>query len=200
LPEPLEVDLDRWDAWSPHETARRLRGSTVPWYVVGGWALDLFLGRRTRHHDDLEIGVPTHRFAELRSALGDMEFVVVGDGKAWPLTESTLKTHRQTWVRERDGTPWRLDVIREPWEDDVWIYRRDPRIQLRATELVRHTVDRIPYASPEVIVLFKAKAPSSKDEADFKTVLPALESGRRAWLHEVLALVHPAHPWLARLG
>src|SRR5687767_3677309 len=83
--------------------------------------------------------------------LGDMEFVVVGDGKAWPLTESTLTTHRQTWVRERDGTPWRLDVIREPWEDDVWIYRRDPRIQLRATELVRHTVDRIPYASPEVI-------------------------------------------------
>jgi hypothetical protein len=28
-----------------------------PWWVAGGWALDLFLGRRTRPHADLEISV-----------------------------------------------------------------------------------------------------------------------------------------------
>jgi Aminoglycoside-2''-adenylyltransferase len=199
LPEPLEVDLEAWDAWSPQETARRLRWSTAPWYVVGGWALDLFLRRQTRHHHDLEIGVPAHRFAELRSALGDMELVAIGDGRAWPLTDSTLATHRQTWVREREGAPWRLDIIREPWENDVWIYRRDPTIRLPAADLVRRTADGIPYARPEVIVLFKARAPSAKDEADFETVLPELDSGRRAWLREALALAHPEHQWLERL-
>jgi hypothetical protein len=199
LPEPLEVDLDLWDPWSPQETARRLSGSTAPWYVVGGWAVDLFLGRQTRTHRDLEIGVPAHRFAEFCGALGKMELVAIGDGRAWPVTESTLATHRQTWVREREGAPWRLDVIREQWENDVWIYRRDPRIRLRVADLVRRTVDDIPYARPEVIVLFKAKSPSEKDEADFETILPELGPDRRAWLRQALGLAHPEHQWLERL-
>ena len=80
LPDPLDVDLEAWDAWSPHEAARHLETLTAPWYVAAGWALDLFLGRRAREHDDLEIGVPAHRFAEVRAALAGLEFVV-GDGK-----------------------------------------------------------------------------------------------------------------------
>ena len=38
--------------------ADRLRGVTVPWYVAGGWALDLYRGVESREHEDLEIGVP----------------------------------------------------------------------------------------------------------------------------------------------
>ena len=87
LPEPLDVDLDAWDAWSPHEAARHLEELAAPWYVTAGWALDLFLGAQTREHDDLEIGVPSQRFAEVREALAGFEFVVIGDGKAWPMTE-----------------------------------------------------------------------------------------------------------------
>jgi Aminoglycoside-2''-adenylyltransferase len=28
-----------------------------PWFVVGGWALDLFLGRETRSHKDIDIAI-----------------------------------------------------------------------------------------------------------------------------------------------
>lgn len=28
-----------------------------PWFVSGGWALDLFVGHVTREHEDLEIGI-----------------------------------------------------------------------------------------------------------------------------------------------
>src|SRR5438132_14268800 len=28
-----------------------------PWYVAGGWAIDLFVGRVTREHGDLEVAV-----------------------------------------------------------------------------------------------------------------------------------------------
>lgn len=28
-----------------------------PWYVAGGWAVDLFLGRQTRPHQDIEVAV-----------------------------------------------------------------------------------------------------------------------------------------------
>jgi Aminoglycoside-2''-adenylyltransferase len=66
-PESLDVDLGAWDAWSPREAARRLERVAAPWYVIAGWALDLYLGRQTREHDDLEIGIPADCFPEIRS-------------------------------------------------------------------------------------------------------------------------------------
>jgi len=199
-PEPIDLDLDAWDAWTPHEAALHLALLEAPWYVAAGWALDLFLGRQTREHDDLEIGVPAHRFGEVREALEDLELVVVGDGKAWPITESTLATHRQTWVRERAGGPWRLDIFREPWDDDVWVFARDARIRLSASSLIAHTADGIPYARPDVVLLLKANACRPKDEDDFATTLPHLDAEHRAWLRDALALVHSGHRWLELLA
>jgi hypothetical protein len=196
---PLDLDLETWDAWSPAEAAERLRGVSTPWCVLAGWALDLFIGKQTREHDDLEIGVPADRFGEIRSALGGFEFVVVGDGRAWTMTERTLEAHRQTWVREPGG-PWRLDVIRERWDGDAWVYRLDARIRLPVTGLVLRTNEGIPFVRPEVVLLFKAQAPRPKDTTDFEAVLPHLDDGSRAWLRSALALAHPDHAWLEQLS
>ena len=198
--EPLDVDLGAWDAWSPAEAARHLGTLKAPWYVAAGWALDLFLGRQTREHDDLEIGVPSHRFDEVRKALVDFELVVVGDGQAWPMTDAALRAHHQTWVRDGRSSPWRVDVFREPWEGNTWIYRRDPRIRLPASRLISRTRDGIPYVQPEVVLLFKAKAARPRDETDFTTVMAHLDSRRRRWLRDSLGLVHPGHRWLERLS
>jgi hypothetical protein len=36
-----------WDSWHPAQLATLLREVTAPWYVAGGWALDLFRGQQT---------------------------------------------------------------------------------------------------------------------------------------------------------
>jgi hypothetical protein len=93
-----------------------------------------------------------------------------------------------------------LDVFREPSEGDTWIYRRDERIRLPYSDVIERTADGTPYARPEIVLLFKAKhSDRPKEEADFAAVLPSLEPGRRRWLAESLALVHPGHPWLERV-
>ncbi|MGM7683701.1 nucleotidyltransferase domain-containing protein [Cytobacillus sp. Hm23] len=28
-----------------------------PWFIAGGWAIDLFIGKQTRPHHDLEIAI-----------------------------------------------------------------------------------------------------------------------------------------------
>ena len=61
--------LDAWEPWRPDEVAARLSGIAAPWCVVGGWAIDLFLGRETRPHGDLEISIPRSAFAEVRDRL-----------------------------------------------------------------------------------------------------------------------------------
>jgi hypothetical protein len=40
-----------------HRALEVMAGFPQPWWVAGGWALDLFLGRKTRPHADLEISI-----------------------------------------------------------------------------------------------------------------------------------------------
>jgi hypothetical protein len=170
--------------------------------VAAGWALDLFLGGQRREHDDLEIAVPRDRFGEVEEALAGYELLVVtGPGLVTPLDEARdrLETTHQTWVREPATGLWRLDVFREPSAGDVWICRRDERVRLRYDELIERTADGIPYARPEVVLLFKAKAARPKDDDDLAAGLPQLGPGRRRWLAEMLELVHPGHRWLELL-
>jgi Aminoglycoside-2''-adenylyltransferase len=193
------LDHDSWDPWSPSEVARHLERLTTPWYVTAGWALDLFLGRQTREHEDIEIGVPSHTFPAIRSALAGFELVVVGGGRSWPVTKAALAAHHQTWVRDPATGRWRLDIFRDPWDGDSWTFRRDPRIRLPSTSLVSRTSDGIPFAKPEVVLLFKASDARPKDESDFEAVVPHLGEHQRMWLREALALAYPGHRWLVPL-
>jgi Aminoglycoside-2''-adenylyltransferase len=207
--EAFDPDLAEWRPWRPHEAARLLAGVEAPWYVAAGWAIDLFLGAERRKHDDLEIGVPADRFGDFVTALARFELYVVGPDPAAPpgrdlatpvaQAEELLARYHQTWVLEREPCVWRLDVFREPSDGDCWICRRDERIRLPYEQLIEETNDGIPYARPEVVLLFKAKAARAKDNDDLAAVLPNLEPERRRWLVEALELVHPDHPWLARL-
>jgi hypothetical protein len=199
---PAEPDLDRWDAWRPEEAARRLAGVEAPWCVAAGWAIDPFLGGQRREHEDLEIAVPRDRFDRIVAALPGFEWFVAGNGIVTPMADAAhlLESHHQTWVREPETGVWRLDVFREWSDGDTWICRRDERIRLPYTELIEWTDDGIPYARPEIVLLFKAKhADRPKDESDLAAVLPRLEPDRRRLLAELLEQVHPGHRWLAVL-
>ena len=57
--------MDAWRPWHPAQVAERLTGVRTPWYVAGGWAIDLHLGGTLRDHEDLEIAVPEAAFAEI---------------------------------------------------------------------------------------------------------------------------------------
>ncbi|MBA2424369.1 MAG: hypothetical protein H0W35_01145 [Actinobacteria bacterium] len=195
----FEADLSAWNAWHPSEAARHLARVDAAWYVTAGWALDLFQGRQTRDHDDIEIAVPAHGFPDVRRALSEFELYAIEDGLAHPLTPETLAISHQTWVREPATGLWRLDVLREPWDGNTWIFRRDSRIRLPRTRVIAYTEDGIPYAHPEIALLYKAKAVREKDEDDFAAVLPLLGPSRRNWLAKALTLVHPDHRWLEAL-
>lgn len=194
---PEQLDLDDWDPWDPAEAARRLDGVDAPWAVIAGWSLDLFRGRQTRDHEDLEIGVPEQSFPAIREALTGLELFAIVDGQPVALDDASLAESHQTWVRDPVSGSWRMDVIREPWDGDTWICRRNPRIRRPRSEAIARTADGIPYQQPEIALLFKAKHTREKDQLDFEHVLPLLDPEARAWLADALAVVHPGHPWIA---
>jgi hypothetical protein len=197
----IEALEARWaGCWTPHEVACRLTGSSVPWYVAAGWALDLFRGEQTRDHHDIEIGVPAGRFPQIRERFAGLAFDAVGAGRIWEsATPEVLSATRQTWLREPTTGRYLLDVFREPHDGEVWICRRDEAIRFPYAEIIEHTSEGIPYLIPELVLLFKAKQVRPKDQVDFDGALPLLTSTRRETLSRLLTRVHPGHGWLAAL-
>jgi len=178
--------LDAWRAWRPTEVSARLHGTSAPWCVVGGWAIDLFLGRDSRPHDDIEIAVPRDRFHTIRRLLSDHVFHVVGDGEVRRLEEGEtppLDKH-QNWVLDPVELAWRVDVMLEPGDDATWIFRRDEHIRAPRARMVADR-DGIPFLRPEGVLLFKAKLHRAKDDHDFEACLPQLDGIE----HPVLMLV-----------
>lgn len=190
-------DTEAWDCWRPDELAARLRSLTVPWAVAAGWAIDLFLGGEPREHEDLEIIVNRSCFEAVRAALPELDWFAVGDGRVTPIDDASDELH-QTWGWDRACGCWRIDVFREPWDEDTWVCRRDPAIRLPIADVIEYTSDGIPYLAPEIVLLFKAKhAARDKDAADLARTLPELAPERRRWLGDALRLVHPGHEWIS---
>jgi hypothetical protein len=200
---PAEIEaLDaRWSScWTPGEVARQLAGIATPWCVAAGWALDLFRGRQTRVHGDIEIAIPAARFPEVRGRFPGYVFDGVGSGRIWEdASPDVLAAVHQTWLRDPATGDYLLDVFREPHDGDTWICRRDETIRLPYRDIIHHTRDGIPYLAPELVLLFKAKHIRPKDQADFDTTVPYMTPPQREALAGLLARVHPGHPWLADL-
>lgn len=194
--------LDAWQAWTPAEAAQRLQTVGVSWCVVGGWAIDLFLGHQSRPHDDLEIAVLRPDFGAVRRALAACELFMVGDGEVRRLptdAQPPLDKH-QNWVLDVDAQAWRMDVMLEPGDADTWVFRRDPSVRPPRSFMIDRKEDGIPCLGAHGALLYKAKAARPKDEADFSACLPHLAPEAQAWLAVALDQVHPGHPWRARLG
>jgi hypothetical protein len=193
-------DIDAWEPWHPQVLGERLAGLSVPWCIAAGWALDLFRGRQTRDHHDVEIAVPRAQFAEIAQRFPEVDFYVPVDGALVAASPDTLAAEHQTWALDRASGRWRFDVFREPHDGDVWICRRDARIRRPYADLIQRDASGLPFLAPEVALLFKAKALRGKDTADFTGTLPLLDADQRQWLADALALVHPDHPWRADLA
>src|SRR5437879_1745136 len=122
--------LDAWDPWHPSEVALRLKSFDAPWCVVAGWAVDLFLGQKTRDHEDLEIEILRGDFARVRGMLAGFAFHTVGDGDVRRLgdREEPAPEKHQNWVLDPDANAWQVDVMLEPGDEETWIFRRDESI------------------------------------------------------------------------
>ncbi|WP_340644061.1 hypothetical protein [Phenylobacterium sp.] len=192
--------LDAWAAWTPEQVAARLAGVAAPWCVVGGWALDVWLGRESRMHEDLEIAVPKPFLPQMQAQLAGLDLYSVGDGEVLTLGPGAEppEDKYQIWVAESGA--WRLDVMAEPGDATTWVFRRDESVTAPRAQMTGLSPTGVPYLKPQGALLYKAAKLRPKDEADFALFAPLLEAGARAWLREVIARLYPGHAWLPRLA
>ena len=169
------------------------------WWINGGYALELHLGRSWRSHDDLDIGVLRASIPALAGVLPGWDIRVASSGvlSPWngtvPLVE---EGQNNLWCREDIGRPWRLDVTVGDGDEKSWVFRRNPAIRIPWQEAVLRTEQGVPYIAPELSLLFKSRDCRPKDDRDAAEVIPGLTADRRNRLHDLLG---EDHPWQALL-
>ena len=189
---------DPWRPMVPGEGTQFLVSLTVPWWIAGGWALDLFAETQTRAHKDLDVGVLRTDAVRVASALEDWE---VFEARRGTLTH--LQSGREPradvnslWCRPAGAKEWVMELMLNDAEDNFWVYRRDRRIRSPLQVAIRHSREGIPYLAPEIQLLFKSHATRPQDLADFESMLPRLDRAARAWLRGAIAKADHLHPWL----
>jgi hypothetical protein len=191
----------KWEPLTPEQVAELMRGVEIPWWIAGGWALDLFAGRQTRAHTDIEISVFRADVDVLRRHLRGWEIAVAEAGSLASLdrAQPLPKEAHELWCREPGREGWQLEVLVEERDGDRWSYRRDPRIGAHAKDIGRLTDDGVPYIRPDIQLLYKSKGSRAVDESDLIALLPRLDAAQRATLSAWISAGDPTHRWLARL-
>jgi len=185
--------------------ARIMKAFPQPWFVSGGWAIDLFVGRVTREHEDREVGIFRRDQGVLRTHLAGWSLskaVSTPDGGAyvpWEEGEWLELPIHQVLARRPDGDPPEFEFFLNDASGERWQCRRDPAITRPVGEISLRTDTGIPFLAPEIQLLFKAKGHRPKDEHDFHTARDLLSAGQREWLKRALQIVHPGDPWLLQL-
>jgi hypothetical protein len=171
----------------------------APWGIAGGWAVDLFIGRESRPHADVDIAVLRADQSQLRSQVaGRFEKVVERQLAEWSPTEVLELPVHEVHVRWPDGYQLEFLLNEQDRQSGEWVFRRDARI--RRPLAAAFMQGRVPYLAPEIVLLYKAKAPSTKDDADFRGMLSHLQSDQRSWLRHALDVTAPGHRWASILS
>ena len=195
-------DLWEWEEFDPSRLLEVMGGFAAPWWVAGGWALDLWLGRETRTHQDVDLAIlrgdqhklyDTLHHWELYYATTDHRLVPLGPGQ-W--LEPPL---HGVWARPAPDAPWLCEFLLNEHEGAYWLYRRNPMVRMPLAEMGSVISGGIPILVPEIVLLYKAHEGTEKDEADFRAVLPHLSPSAVAWLVQALEETTSEHPWTAQL-
>ena len=194
-------DFGPWVPLDPVEVRRVMTGYDRPWWIAGGWALDMFLGRKTREHGDVDVGVLRSDQLTIQAHLQRDWELHLADGRLWPWPagEPAPPDTGDVWCRPPGGDSWAFQLMLDPSTDERWVSKRSPMISLPLDVAVRRTGDGLPYLAPQAQLLMKAKGLRPKDEVDFTNVAPELDPEQRTWLRDALQRAHPDHPWIDRL-
>ncbi|WP_229856802.1 nucleotidyltransferase domain-containing protein [Nocardioides flavus (ex Wang et al. 2016)] len=199
---PLDPgDFDRWyggwDPLTPATIGDFMAGFDRPWWIIGGWSIEVFTGV-PRAHEDTDISLLSTDAAAFREFLGDRWTPwSVDDSWFRPFDSrfTEVRPDSQVWVRRDARSPWVLDVPFTPATSGRWTNKRNLEHTEELDDVTWVAPDGLRYARPEVSLMFKAAQVREKDRRDAEVALPLLDHTAREWLRDAVARLDPDHDW-----
>ncbi len=196
-------ELGVWEPLSPETVAGLFGRLTTPWWIAGGYAIELLVGHTLRSHGDIDVLLLRRDQQKVHEILDGWDIQAAdppGTLRPWYAGEWLPVGIHDIWCREHPDGPWRVQIMLDEADGDEWRSRRDPRIHRPIASLGLLTEQGIPILAPEVQLFYKSKRKLDKNEIDFEAALPLLDADARRWLDNSLAMTAPNHPWRKALS
>lgn len=171
-----------------------------PWFIAGGWALDLAFAKQTREHEDVDLCC----FREYLNGLLDFfsdwnkEIAIPEEQRLVPCEkEEDAHPPRHELHLSKDNK--KIEILLIDRTKSEVLFRRNPEIRMPLNEFKQ--IDRIgrPFVAPSWQLLFKAKDPRPKDNDDFLKHAPNLSENGKLWLLSSLRIHQPKSLWILQL-
>lgn len=175
-----------------------MRDFKPSWFVAGGWAIDLYLGKPTRPHGDIEIGIFRRDQAALHDYLDGwlLHKLINGERSVWRRSESLELPVHELHCFNATADPQQLEVLLNESNENEWVYRRNERVRKSLAKCLLTSNAGVRILCPEVVLLYKSKNPRAKDDQDFAAVIKYLDTERKDWLKNAIAFCDSEHRWL----
>ncbi len=195
-------ESNNWQPLTLEQLKSLFEKSEKPYWLSGGWAIDLFVGRQTRAHEDLDISISRSDQFYFQNYLNNWDLHYADPARPgvllpWHTGATLFDPIYNVWGRKSAGGPWNLQLLICDFSDTEWIYRRKQEIRGPLKEFDWTTKDGMKVLSPIIQLLFKSRSPRPKDEHDFQHCLAVFSTQERRRLRELILEDSGAnHPWL----
>jgi hypothetical protein len=193
----------RWGVWepaSPAEVAELFSKCAAPWWIAGGYAIELAAGRVLREHADVDVLLLRRDQLAAQEVLAGWEWWAAdppGTLRRWAPGETLAGEVSDIWCRPAGDQPWRIQLmLDEHTTSGDWVSRRNTEIRRPISSIGGVGENGVPYLLPEIQLFDKAKNPRPKDETDFAAIRPQLTAAQWSWLREALVATYGDHHWL----
>lgn len=177
-----------------------MKTAKFPWYIAGGWSIDLFIGRKSRDHKDMDIVV----FREYVQNVLDyfqgwkIGVAVPGEQRLEPVSNLSDVDSPRYCLHITSRSQF-VEVLLTDRKNECALYRRNPSISLSLQDFIRTDETGILYITAEWQLLFKSKSPRNIDELDFRAALPYLSKQQKEWLGNAMIQSNGKKEWIELL-
>ena len=129
------------------ELAALLAGMREPWWISGGWAIDLFVGRTTRVHSDVDVQINRDDQLAFQAALATWDLHAAdppGTLRPWRRGEVLPPGVQDVFCRPGPTAPWAFQFNLADTLGDQWVFRRDRRVCRSLAALTRRSDEGLP--------------------------------------------------------
>lgn len=192
-----------WNPLNVIDVAKQFASAPFPWWIAGGYAIELAVGEPVRLHSDIDVLVLRQDHLQTREFLSDWDCWVAdppGVLRFWPVGHSLDSVVHDVWCRKTPNDEWRLQIMLDESADGSWMSRRDVRVNSPIKDITRKTEIGVQYLAPHIQLFYKAKNIREKDQIDFDAVIDSQVALDGPWLREAIEQVYGSqHPWLERI-
>lgn len=183
----MRTDFNNWQLLSIESLKQIIQDADYDWYLAGGIALDEFLGRKTRDHEDIDILVNFKYLERILDYFNSYKVYTARNGSLSLSALNNIKSTDSLWITKDENESFIIEILLFEEEEGHWIYKRDNAVRKKIEDIYFDKND-MKIIQPEIQLLYKMNSSNvrEKDLYDYHNVYPVLEERQKAWLDSVL--------------